>query len=299
MPPRIAGAYHHFSVDLEEYFQVVALEPYVARESWDRIPRRVRHGTDQLLGLLDDHRARATFFALSWVAEREPALIREIVAAGHELASHGTDHRRVTTLTPEEFRQSVAESKAVLEDVSGTRVIGYRAPSFSIVRGREWALEILVEEGYRYDSSLFPVRRPGYGFVGGQRDPHVLELAAGRLNEFPPATVEIAGLTLPAGGGAYFRLFPTAFVRSALTAAEDRGVPATFYIHPWELDPGQPRLPVSLPTRLRHYGNLTRTRERLSKLLSEFRFESIAATVGHSEDKPRLSGKASAIALER
>jgi polysaccharide deacetylase family protein (PEP-CTERM system associated) len=159
-------------------------------------------------------------------------------------------------------------------------VHGYRAPSFSIVRGGEWALDILLEEGYRYDSSLFPVRRAGYGFAGGRRDPHELHRAGGTLLELPPATVHWAGSTLPAGGGAYFRLLPTLLVTSALAAAERRGMPGTFYIHPWELDPEQPRVPVSLKTRIRHYGGLHRTLPRLHGLLSRYRFQSIATTLG-------------------
>lgn len=241
---------------------------------------RVEIGVHHILELLAKHDARGTFFVLSWVAERARNLVREIVDQGHEIASHGSDHRRVTTLSPIDFRESVRTSREVLEDVSGRPVFGYRAPNFSILRGMEWALEILGEEGYRYDSSLFPVRRNGSGYVGGQRDPHALPLPSGVLHEIPPATLRLAGKLLPAGGGAYFRHLPYAFVHSALADAERRGVPGTFYVHPWELDPEQPRLAVPFMTGLRHYGGLRRTAPRLERLLSAFRFQPIATTLG-------------------
>jgi Predicted xylanase/chitin deacetylase len=162
---------HHFTVDVEEHFQVAAFESHVSRSQWDNLPSRVGRGVHLLLELLAEHGAHGTFFILSWVAERQPGLVREIAEAGHEIASHGTDHRRVTTLTPDAFRQSLRDSKLILEDVSGHSVVGYRAPSFSITRDVDWALDVLVEAGYRYDSSLYPVRRNGYGYLGGQTRP--------------------------------------------------------------------------------------------------------------------------------
>ncbi len=270
---------HHFTVDVEEHFQVSAFEPYVARERWDSLESRVEANTDRVLALMDRFRATGTFFTLGWVAERHPAMVRRIAAAGHEVASHGWDHRRVTDLTPDEFRDQARRSKQLLEELSEAPVLGYRAPSYSIVQGREWALDILLEEGYRYDSSLFPVRRRGYGYVGGGRDPHWLTRAAGRLAELPPATVRRAGMNLPAGGGAYLRLFPVSLVRAGLRDAERRGVPATIYIHPWEVDPQQPRFAVSALTRIRHYGGLSRTVARLERLLAEFRFTAIRTTL--------------------
>jgi polysaccharide deacetylase family protein (PEP-CTERM system associated) len=195
------------------------------------------------------------------------------------VASHGWDHARVTTLTPVQFRDSVRRSKELLEDITGAPVVGFRAPSFSIVRGREWALDVLIEEGYRYDSSLFPVRRPGYGYPGGPPDPHWIERPAGRLAEIPPATLRCGPLRLPAAGGAYFRLLPYGVIRSALRQCENREVPGTFYIHPWEVDPEQPRVDVSWLTRARHYGGLRRTWPRLERLLGEFRFAPIRETV--------------------
>lgn len=267
---------HHFTVDVEEYFQVSALEPYVRRNDWDSFESRVVASTMQIVDMLGQFGHRGTFFTLGWVAERAPALVKDIVAAGHEIASHGWDHRRVTDETPQEFRTSVRRSKALLEDLTGIPVLGYRAPSFSIVKGREWALDILVEEGYTYDSSLFPIHRPGYGYASAGRDIHVLDLTAGQLTEVPPLTLKKLGVNLPAAGGAYLRLLPISLVRSALIQAEKRNAPATLYIHPWELDIDQPRVNVSLKTRIRHYGGLRRTAPRLQELFRQFRFGTIA-----------------------
>jgi polysaccharide deacetylase family protein (PEP-CTERM system associated) len=274
-PPTV----HHFTVDVEEYFQVSAFEPSVRRESWGGFESRVERSVSQLLELLGISGAQATFFVLGWTAERSPHVVRQIAEAGHEVASHGWDHRRIDDQTPDEFRTSVRRSKSVLEELTGRSVQGFRAPNFSIVPGSEWALDVLVEEGYAYDSSLFPVRRPGYGYPNGVRDPHWLQRPSGRLAEVPPATLRRFGLNLPAAGGAYFRLLPYGVVRAAIKDFEVRGVPATFYIHPWELDPDQPRLDVSWLTRLRHYGGLRNTASRVRRLLREFRFRPIASTV--------------------
>jgi polysaccharide deacetylase family protein (PEP-CTERM system associated) len=271
---------HHFTVDVEEYFQVEAFSPYVTRDDWSRLSRRADVGVRSLLDILAAHDTRATFFVLAWVAERDPGLVRSIAASGHEIASHGTDHTRVVELKPELFRDSVRSSKQLLEDCTGCQVFGYRAPSFSIVRGAEWALDILVEEEYRYDSSLFPVRRAGYGYENGQRDPHVLRTRAGLLHEIPPATLRLGSMLLPAAGGAYLRHLPDAFVRSAIASAERRGVPATFYVHPWELDHRQPRIQAPILTRIRHYRGLGRMSGRIRRLLSRFSFQPIATTLG-------------------
>jgi polysaccharide deacetylase family protein (PEP-CTERM system associated) len=275
MPDIAPPAGHHFTVDVEEYFQVSAFEPYVARSRWSRFESRVSVGVHLLIELLHRHRARATFFVLGWVAGRQGALVRAIAAAGHEVASHGWDHRRVTHQTPAAFRASVRRTKCLLEDQVGEPVLGFRAPSYSIVRGCEWALDVLVEEGYAYDSSLFPVARPRYGYTGGSRDPHLLRRPAGPLVEIPPATLRRCGVNLPAAGGAYFRILPYALARAALRDCAQRGTPGTFYVHPWEVDPDQPRLPVSWTTRARHYGGLGRTLGRLERLFGDFRFTSI------------------------
>lgn len=275
-PPRDG---HHFTVDVEEYFHVTAFEDVLPRSEWDVLPSRVECGVSELLDLLARHGARGTFFVLGWVARRHPALVRMIADAGHEVASHGWSHRRVPQQEPEEFRDSVRRTKRELEDLIGLPVTGYRAPSFSIVPGQEWALDVLIEEGHRYDSSLFPVHRNGYGHPGAPRDPTWLACPAGFIAEVPPATVRWRRWSLPAGGGAYFRLLPYWLVREALRDCSRRGVNGTFYIHPWELDPAQPRVPAPWLTRLRHYGGQGRTRTRLERLLREFRFHPIAETV--------------------
>lgn len=266
---------HYFTIDLEEYFQVAAFKPFVPHSDWDRLESRVARQVAELLDLLGRHDARATFFTVGWLAERHPQLIRAIDRAGHEIASHSWDHARVTDQTPAQFRASIRRTKQFLESITASPVLGFRAPNYSIVPGTEWALDVLIEEGYQYDSSLFPVRRPGYGYASATPDPHWLARPAGRLREFPPATLRVGGLRLPAAGGAYFRLLPYALVRTALRQCEQRGVPGTFYIHPWEIDADQPRLAVPRLTRLRHYGGLSRTMPRLIRLLQEFRFTSI------------------------
>ena len=270
---------HHFTVDLEEYFQVAGFEPHVARSAWGRFESRVARQVEWLLELLERHEARGTFFVLGWIADRSPEIVRAIARAGHEIASHGWDHARVTSQTPEQFRASIRRSKKVLEDISGGPVWGFRAPNFSIVPGREWALDLLVEEGYRYDSSLFPVRRPGYGYPSGSTDPYWIERPCGGLAEIPPTTLRWCGLRLPAAGGAYFRLLPYALVQAAFRQCERRGVPGTFYIHPWELDADQPRVRCSWLTRVRHYGGLRATVPRLDRLLAEFPFTAVRDTV--------------------
>lgn len=279
LPVRPASA-HIFSVDVEDYFQVVAFERAVDRADWDRYPSRVVQNTERLLDLLERRQVRGTFFTLGWVARRFPGLVRQIASKGHEVASHGQWHRRVTALSPPEFRAEIRESKQLLEDASGQPCLGFRAPSFSIVPGYEWAFDVLLEEGYRYDSSLFPIRRPDYGYPAAAAAPFWIRRPAGPLLELPLATLSAAGLRLPAAGGAYFRQLPQGLVRRAFRQWSGRGVSAMFYIHPWEYDTGQPRLPCGRITALRHYRNLDRTWPRLERLLTEFRFTSVAERFG-------------------
>jgi polysaccharide deacetylase family protein (PEP-CTERM system associated) len=274
--PAAPGSAHIFSVDVEDYFQVVAFERIVDRGSWGRYPSRVEANTDRLLELLDGRGVRGTFFTLGWVALRFPNLVRRIVAQGHEIASHGQLHRRVTTLTPAEFRADIRESKAALEETSGQPCLGFRAPSFSIIPETAWALDLLIEEGYRYDSSLFPIRRPDYGFPESLPVPFRLSCASGTLLELPLATLQVAGYRLPAAGGGYLRQFPYAVIRKAFAHWGARGISAMFYIHPWEYDPEQPRIRCGAFTAFRHYRNLERTWPRMERLLGDFRFTSVA-----------------------
>ena len=270
---------HFFTVDVEEYFQVAALSPFAPKASWGSFESRVEPAIDQLLELLAAYGATGTFFTVGWVAERHTAMVKRIAQAGHELASHTYDHSRVTHQTPNAFRSSIRRTKQILEDLTGTPVVGFRAPSFSIVRGTEWALDLLIEEGHTYDSSLFPVSRSGYGYAGGQRDPYWINRPSGRIAEIPPATLQVLGKTLPAGGGAYFRILPPQLVHAALRSSESRGVPGTFYIHPWEWDPGQPVLEVPMLTRVRHYCGQRTVFSRIEHLLDTFAFGSISSVL--------------------
>lgn len=279
---------HLFTVDVEEHFQVSAFETRVPRGQWDSQPSRVARNVDILLDLLARFRATGTFFTLGWVADRHPGVVRRIAEAGHELASHGWWHRRVTTLTPGEFREDVRSSKAILEDVSGQVVNGYRAPSFSIVPGHEWAFDVLLEESYTYDSSLFPIKRPGYGYPHIPPVPHVIRRPAGTLYELPPATTVLGGVRIPAAGGGYLRQFPFALIRRAFRENLERGVPGMFYVHPWEVDPGQPRIAADWLTRVRHYRGLAQTLPRMERLLAEFRFASVVDCFGSFVDAEAL-----------
>jgi polysaccharide deactylase family protein, PEP-CTERM locus subfamily len=274
---------HFFSVDVEEYFQVNAFESVVSRDRWLAYPSRVARNVDQLLELLGRHGARATFFTLGWIAQHRPDVVRAIAAAGHEIACHGYWHQRIPTLSVDAFRHDVRRSKAILEDLTGMMVLGYRAPSFSIVQGSEWAFDVLIEEGYRYDSSLFPIHRRGYGYASACRSPHIIQRACGRLAEYPPATLRVGPMSIPAAGGGYLRQLPLTVIRRAFAQASARRESATFYVHPWEIDPGQPRLAVPAVTRLRHYRGLARTHSRIEALLSEFSFDCIASSLGTLE----------------
>ena len=292
MPSAHAATTHFFTVDVEEYFQVKALESVVSRAEWLTRPSRVAHSIDALLSSLDRHGVSGTFFVLGWLAEHRPEVVRVIAEAGHEIASHGFRHERVTALKPETFREDVQSSKRALEDLIGKAVLGYRAPSFSIVPGLEWAFDVLIEEGYRYDSSLFPIRRRGYGYPSAPRAPHIIRRSSGTLAEFPLATTSIFNYPIPAAGGGYLRQFPLAVIRRAFREASVRGEPATFYIHPWEIDPEQPRLPVSALNRVRHYRGLSATLARIESLLDEFSFRTISSYLPELECSAMTRGAA-------
>ena len=272
---------HFFTVDVEEYFQVKALESVVHRDEWLSRPSRVAKSIDALLDLLANQSVRGTFFVLGWLAEHRPEVVLSIAAAGHEIASHGFWHERVTALDANTFREDVRSSKRVLEDLTGTAVLGYRAPNFSIVPGCEWAFDTLIEQGYAYDSSLFPFRRRGYGYPGAPRSPHIIQRGHGRIAEFPLATTSILGYPVPAAGGGYLRHLPLALVQRAFREATARSEPATFYIHPWETDFHQPRLSVSRLNRVRHYRGLDSTLGRMERILEEFTFGTIASYLPH------------------
>jgi polysaccharide deacetylase family protein (PEP-CTERM system associated) len=272
--PSAPGIVHILSVDVEDYFQVEAFADVVPRDDWDRYPTRVDPNTRRLLDLFDRNGARGTFFFLGWVAERFPRLVREVLARGHELACHSYWHRRIYRLTPAEFREDTRRAKAAIEQAAGTVITGYRAPTWSITRQSLWALDVLAEEGFLYDSSIFPIRHDLYGVPGGRRFAHLLPCGHGRsLQEYPPATIRLAGVNLPAAGGGYLRLFPSLYTRWAFRQISRQGQPVVVYFHPWEIDPHQPRLPGRLRSRFRHYFNLHRMEQRVEVMLRRYRFQ--------------------------
>lgn len=270
------------SVDVEDYFQVQALSGAIDRASWPAREARVEESTARLLDLLAQADAHATFFILGWIAERFPALVRRITASGHELGCHGYAHIRADNQTPEAFRDDVRKAKAILEDCAGVPVRGYRAATFSIGAKTPWAFSVLEDEGYLYSSSVYPVRRDYYANADAPRFAFRPQ-GTRALWEFPISTIRVAGRNLPCGGGGFFRLYPYALSRLALARINDSGrQPAVFYLHPWELDPDQPRVSgLPLKTRLRHYLNLSKTAGRLSRLLQDFRWDRIDRVFAH------------------
>lgn len=265
------------TIDVEDYFQVAALAEAVDRDDWSSMEYRVEANTDRLLALFDEHQTKATFFTLGWVAERSPALIRRIRDAGHEIASHGYSHQLIYTQTPEVFREETRKSKTVLEDITGNAVTGYRAASYSITSKSRWALDILCEEGFTWDSSIFPVHHDRYGMPGTPHEPYLLQTPkGGTLTEFPLSTCPIGQYRLPIAGGGYFRLFPYGLSRWGLGKINKAGQPFIFYLHPWEIDTEQPRLKVKAFSRFRHYNNLDKCMGRLERLLGDFRFGSVS-----------------------
>lgn len=265
------------TIDVEDYFQVAALAPAVPPSSWASREYRAERNTDRLLELFATHRVTATFFVLGWVGERSPQLVRRIHAAGHEVASHGYFHRCVYEQSPQEFREETRRSRRVLEDACGVSVDGYRAASFSIVRESLWALDVLLDEGFRYDSSVFPIRHDRYGLPGARPSPGLLRAPSGReIVEFPMSTARLFGMRVPVSGGGYFRILPYPLVRAGLRQINRvQGMPFTFYLHPWEIDPEQPRVEVGAFSRFRHYTNLDVCYSRLDVLLREFEFTSM------------------------
>jgi len=264
---------HHnaLTVDVEDYFHVSAFEKSISPGSWDSFDSRVEANTGRVLELFGAHGLTGTFFILGWVAERHPGLVRAIQAEGHEVACHGYAHQRILFQTPQAFRQDVARAKALLEDITGAAVTGYRAPSYSITRDTQWALDILIEEGFLYDSSIFPIVHDLYGIPGSRPHPHRILRRGGEIMEFPPTTLRLSflgrTLAVPISGGGYLRLFPGWFMRWGFGRVNSvEGQPAVLYFHPWEIDPGQPRIPAGWKSCFRHYHNLEKTEARLRRL---------------------------------
>ncbi len=265
------------TIDVEDYFQVNAFARYVQQDQWDTFPLRVDRNTRRILDLLDSFAIKATFFILGWVAERLPSLVKEIHHRGHEVACHGYGHELIFMIGPERFRADIKRSKALLEDQCGIRINGYRAPSYSITKRSLWALDILVEEGFSYDSSIFPVMHDTYGIPDAERFPHKITTGSGTLLEFPLTTLPLSlgwkKLRLPIAGGGYLRLLPVKIIQQGIAAINERErQPAVLYFHPWEIDPDQPRIRAGLKSRFRHYLNLDKTEEKISYLFGKVNF---------------------------
>ena len=277
------------TIDVEDYFQVSAFAPHINRADWDSRECRVEHNIDRILKLLGEEQTKATFFTLGWVAERYPQMVRRIVSEGHELASHGYGHQRASDLTEAEFFHDVSHAKALLEDIGGQAVQGYRAPSFSIGTGNLWALDTLLRAGYRYSSSIYPVKHDHYGMPDAPRFAHQIRDG---LMEVPPTTLRLFNRNLPSSGGGYFRLLPYALSRWMLQQVNQRDAEsAIFYFHPWEIDPGQPRVSgIDMKTRFRHYVNIGRTEQRLARLLKDFRWGRMDDIFLKSRAPDRLTG---------
>lgn len=267
------------TIDVEDYFHVTAFERHVKPEEWDTYPLRVYDNTLRILDMLDEFALRATFFVLGWVAERLPALVKEIQRRGHEIACHGYAHQLVYRLTPEEFRADISKAKKILEDITGVTVSGYRAPSYSIITRSLWALDVLVEEGFTYDSSIFPITHDIYGIPGGKRFPHEIMTHSGTIQEFPISTFNLQvgswHAQLPIAGGGYLRLIPAMVVSRAIKSINStENQPVVVYFHPWEIDPQQPRIKAGLKSCFRHYLNLERMELKIRHLLENLRFSS-------------------------
>lgn len=270
-----------FSVDVEDYFHDEAFRHLMGPDDWESLEQRVEPSTRRLMSLLDDFGVKGTFFALGWVAERRPRLIADIQAAGHELAIHGYDHRPITVLSPAEFREDIRRAKGIVEDITGEPVLGYRAPTFSVVDDTRWALEVMADEGIQYDSSIFPIVHDRYGIPDSERFPFAESIGEEQLVEFPMPTIRLGKRNLPFVGGGYLRQFPMRYVlwgMRRVTGVEGR--PVMVYVHPWEVDPGHPVLDVGLLARVRHYRGLSGVDGRLRRLLSEFRFDTARSVLG-------------------
>lgn len=283
MSPAASTPVNAFSVDVEDWYQVADFDAVVPRDRWDQYESRVARNTDRVLGILDDSGIKGTFFILTWNAERQPDIVRRIAAAGHEVASHGYGHRLIYEQSRAEFGADIRRAKETLEDITGTTVLGYRAPSFSITARSEWALDELLEAGYRYDSSVFPVKDSLYGLPGAQRFPYVVRRQPARdLVEFPISTTPAFGRNLPLGGGGYLRMLPYRYLHWGMRRVNrDEGKPTVVYIHPWELDPGHPRLRTAGRRGFStHYVGLGATERKLRRLLRSFRFAPLRDVLG-------------------
>ena len=277
------------SIDVEDYFQVTAFEGVVERKDWAVYPSRVENNTRRVMALLDEHGLKGTFFVLGWVAERFPLMVREMADNGHEVACHGFGHELVYNMTPESFRADVRQAKSILENITGRQVLGYRAPSYSIVERTMWALDVLIEEGFVYDSSIFPIHHDNYGIPGAQRFPHDITRPGGTIREFPMTTLNMnlpgRTMALPIAGGGYLRLLPVGVIHWGMRHINQvEKQPTVLYFHPWEVDPDQPRIKARLKSRFRHYVNLETTEDKIRALFKGLEFGTMAEVLGFNED---------------
>ncbi len=264
------------TIDVEDYYQVSAFESVVNRAKWSQYESRVEKNTQRILDFLEACQVKATFFVLGWVAERHPTLVKTIHKMGHEVASHGYSHRRIYTQTPEQFREETKQSKQILEDLIGEKVVGYRAASYSITKKSLWALDTLIEEGFLYDSSIFPVWHDLYGIPNSSRFPYIIRRNGGSIREYPLSTIKLCGMTAPFGGGGYLRLFPPFVTKWAIKRLNHKEKQMSIvYFHPWEVDPEQPRIKGSAFSKFRHYVNLDKMESTLISLLHDFQFAPI------------------------
>jgi polysaccharide deacetylase family protein (PEP-CTERM system associated) len=275
VPHAISNA---FTIDVEDYYHVSALAPAIPRTTWADRESRVAASTDRLLAMLEQHRVKGTFFVLGWVADHVPGLVKRIAAMGHEVACHGYSHELIYRQTPAVFLEETRRAKSLLEDLTGLPVTGYRAASFSITPRSRWALDTLIELGFAYDSSIFPVRHDRYGMPGAAREPGFVHAPSGaRIAEFPMSTAKFGSMRIPVSGGGYFRLLPYWLTSGGLRSINEReNMPFTFYLHPWEIDVDQPRVRVKLLSRFRHYTNISKCEARLHRLLGDFRFTTMS-----------------------
>ncbi|MEE9213988.1 MAG: XrtA system polysaccharide deacetylase [Thermodesulfobacteriota bacterium] len=276
------------TIDVEDYFHVTAFEKYVKCEDWDVYPSRVENNTLKILEMLDEFSVKATFFILGWVAERCPSVVKEIQKRGHEIACHGYKHKLLYHIGPKNFRKDIRMAKMLLEDICGKEINGYRAPSCSITEESMWALDILIEEGFTYDSSIFPILHDIYGIPNARRFPHEINRPSGVIKEFPMSTLEFRisdfGFRIPISGGGYLRLFPVCLIRKAINHInKSEGQPAVIYFHPWEIDHEQPRIRAGIRSRFRHYINLDKTVGKVKHLLSSFKFAPVGQVLGIDE----------------
>jgi len=271
------------SVDVEEYFQVSAFEKVIDRQSWPDLESRLENSLHNILDLFDCYNVHATFFVLGWIAEQHRKLVREIHSRGHEIASHGHSHHLIYEHSRSHFEKDLEKSRKVLEDLIGEKIFGYRAPSYSITKENLWALDVLIEQGFLYDSSIFPIYHDRYGMPGSPRFPYAVRRKNGRIMEFPLSTIRLFGSNIPVAGGGYLRLLPLSFIRWGFRRINRKeGKPAVLYFHPWEIDPNQPRQRVNAFTHFRHYYNLNRMQNKIEQLLQEFTFTSISDLLENS-----------------